>query len=65
MSKKHRKPGVITQQDLLRINRGARREAEIAQGILKPGAGYHGGGKRTQSRKDRHEAKRKLDRREW
>lgn len=65
MAKKKRKPGVITLEDLRRINRGARREAEIEQGILKPGSGYHGGGKRTKNRSDRRDAKLKLDRREW
>lgn len=58
--------GTITRDDLLRMDRAARREAEIASGHNRSsGTGAHGGGKLQQRRKARRQSKDELRSSNW
>lgn len=74
MAKKHRahvvhapkgeKALVITKEQLLKMDRAARREAQIESGVnLASGCGVHGGGKKERNRKERREGRRET--RDW
>ncbi len=59
----HQKKGpkrmVITQEQILTMDRAARRQAQIESGVNpSSGCGVHGGGKRERNRRDRQEARR-------
>lgn len=56
--------GTITQHDLLKMDRAARRQAQIDSGVgYGNGSGVHGGDKKTRNRRDRRQ--NKVDTRNW